>query len=180
MVAHLTELTRQYRKQGDVFFARPAGAAERERDYFGTADEPGLLGLFKQIKGVAADILRINQENMEEANSAARAEATKSLTGFGAGLAAIALLGSWLASQLTRSILRPIAEITDAAVAVGAGQYGRAAPHWTARTDRGCWAAMDDRGALAVPQRRDRTSLVSAYDGYRCSPWPSWRDCAPA
>src|SRR5262249_62419992 len=65
LVADLTRLTGQYREQGERFFARPAGAEDRTRDYFGTGVEPGLLGLFDQIKTVSGNILRIHQENME-------------------------------------------------------------------------------------------------------------------
>jgi signal transduction histidine kinase len=128
LVGQLVLLTRQYRKKGDQFFARPAGAGERTRDYFDNGDEPGLLKLFRDIKDVAAAILRINQENMEDANRAARSEATKSLAGFGIGLAVVTLLAGGFAWHLTRSILQPIADMTDAAVAVGAGQLHRTVP----------------------------------------------------
>jgi signal transduction histidine kinase/HAMP domain-containing protein len=121
LVDRLVELTRRYRQQGDQFYARPAGAAERARDYFGR-DPPGLLSLFRQIKEVSGEILRINQDNMKEASQDAQATAHASLVGFGGGLLAAALSAAWLAWRLTRVILRPIAAVTDAAVAVGAGQ----------------------------------------------------------
>jgi signal transduction histidine kinase len=128
LVDRLVQLTRQFRDRGDRFFERPAGSDERKRDYFGGGDGPGLLDLFRQIKDVSGEILRINQENMEQANRGARAEAAKSLVGFAVGLAVGTLLAGGLAWRLTRTLLRPIAEVTDAAVAVGAGQLHRTVP----------------------------------------------------
>jgi hypothetical protein len=80
LVERLTALTRQYREMGDRFFERAAGAAERGSDY-GRADAKGLLSTFREIKTVSGEILRLNQENMEEANRDAGALARVSQIG---------------------------------------------------------------------------------------------------
>ncbi|HTK76652.1 MAG TPA: hypothetical protein VL371_15400, partial [Gemmataceae bacterium] len=104
LVERLVALSRQYRPAGDHFFARPAGAAERSRDYFDSGQPPGLFALFRQIKAVSGDILRINQDNMVEASRAARVTARDSLIGFGAGVALAALLAGLSAWQLLRAV----------------------------------------------------------------------------
>jgi PAS domain S-box-containing protein len=128
LVDRLLALTRDYRRRGDKFFTRPPDSTERSADYYGTDGRPGLLDLFKQVKDVSGDILRINQENMEEAAAAARRTARESLTGFGIGVAAAGLLAAVAAWQLLRAVLRPIRELTDAATAIGAGQIHRTVP----------------------------------------------------
>jgi two-component system, NtrC family, sensor histidine kinase KinB len=121
----LTALSRDYRRWGDEFFA---DAANRSRAYYGTNDAPGLLDLFRRIKIVSGKILQINQENMEEASRSARETAQRSIIGFGAGVALTAVLALLAAWQLSRAVLRPIAEMTDAATAIGAGQLHRTVP----------------------------------------------------
>jgi PAS domain S-box-containing protein len=126
LVDRLTALAREYRRRGDEFFATPA--SDRKRDYFGAAVGPGLLDLFKRIKEVSGDILRINQENMEEASGDARNTARTSLIGFTAGVVVAGLLAALAGWQLLRAVLRPIQELTDAATAIGAGQIHRTVP----------------------------------------------------
>jgi signal transduction histidine kinase len=140
LAERLTALSREYHRGGDRFFARPAGAAERSRDYFDSGDPPGLLALFERIKAVSGDILRINQENMEEASQAARVIARDSLIGFGVSVALTAILAGLSAWQLLRAVVRPIAEITEAATAIGAGQLHRSVPEM----------GRDELGRLAV------------------------------
>src|SRR5262249_20318154 len=102
LVERLAVLTRQYHQMGDRFFARPADSAERGSDYYGRADAKGLLSTFKEIKTVSGEILRLNQENMEEANRDAGALAKVSQIGLGIGFGAAALLAALLAWQLVR------------------------------------------------------------------------------
>jgi NtrC-family two-component system sensor histidine kinase KinB len=128
LVDRLTALAREYHHRGDAFLTRPPGSAERTADYYGTNNVPGLLALFRQIKGVSSDILRINQENMEDAARRARTTGRESLLGFTIGVAATALLAVLAAWQLLRSVLRPIRDLTDAATAIGAGQLHRTVP----------------------------------------------------
>src|SRR5262249_42562180 len=103
LVTRLTDLTRQYRQAGDLFLPLPA--PDRPAAY-SAADPPGLVALFRQIKQVAGDILRINQQNMEEASRDARATARTSLIGFGVGVGLTALLAALSAWQLLRAVLR--------------------------------------------------------------------------
>jgi NtrC-family two-component system sensor histidine kinase KinB len=125
LVERLTALSREYRRRGDSFFAN---AVNRSRDYYGAAETPGLLDLFRQIKAVSAKILQINQEYMEDASRKARETARRSLIGFGTGVALTAVLALLAAWQLSRAVLRPIGELTDAATAIGAGQLHRSIP----------------------------------------------------
>jgi NtrC-family two-component system sensor histidine kinase KinB len=126
LTERLTMLSQEYRRRGDQFFARPAGA-ERSAEYYAT-DDTGLLALFRQIKTTAGDIRRINQEHMEAAARNAREAARDSLVGFGIGVAVTTLLAGLAAWQLLRSVLRPIRDLTNAATAIGAGQLHRTVP----------------------------------------------------
>ena len=71
LVEQLIELSGHYRRQGDAFFA--ASPALRDRLYFGGPQEQGILATFREIKAVSGEILRINQQNMEESNRQAPA-----------------------------------------------------------------------------------------------------------
>lgn len=122
LVKQLTELSERYRQQGDAFFADTAG---RQQAYFGRG---GLLETFQQIKDIADRILRLNQDNMEQASQAARTTANQSLLSFWIGLAVVAVLGSWLAWSTVRGILRPIRAVTDSVQAIGAGNLDQVVP----------------------------------------------------
>lgn len=124
LVEKLDGLARGYRERGRQFFARPPGDPARRDDYF----QNGLLADFRAIKHTAAEILRINQENMERASDTARREAGAARTGFALGLGLAAVLALLSAYGLTRAVVRPIAELTDAAVAVGGGNLDLSVP----------------------------------------------------
>jgi signal transduction histidine kinase len=125
LVARLDELTRRYRRQGDAFYARPPGRAQRQQDYFGPA---GLLNTFKEIKQVSGDILRLNEENMVEASRESRALADRSLLWFGAGLAGVVVLAGLFAAHTIRSVLHPIRAVTQSALAIGLGNLDQVVP----------------------------------------------------
>jgi signal transduction histidine kinase len=125
LVARLTELTEQYRGLGDAFYRRPAGDPARKQDYFGPG---GLLDTFLQVKDVSGQILRLNQESMEQASRRARETARASVIGFGFGLPAAALLAVALAWWTSWSILRPIRAVTDSVRAIGAGNLDQVVP----------------------------------------------------
>src|SRR5262245_34663568 len=136
----LTYLAHDFRERGDQFFDRPAGAAERSTDYFGGDAGRGLLATFRELKSVSAEILRINQQKMEETSQTAKAMAERSRVGFGVGVAAAGLLAGLIARQLFRAVLGPIHGMTHAAEAIGAGQLHLSVPvHGT-----------DELGQLAV------------------------------
>jgi signal transduction histidine kinase len=125
LVDELVRLTAHYRAQGEAFYALPTGDQRRHSAYF---EANGLLSRFDEIKKVSGDILRINQENMEEASRDARQTAQNSLIGFGIGLAAAALLAALLAWRTIADILRPVRALTDSALAIGRGSLDQVVP----------------------------------------------------
>lgn len=128
LVGELQTLADRYRQQGDEFFARAPGDARRPADYFGTADRPGLLHTFREIKRVGQAIHDLNESQMHTASRDTRRSARASALGFGAGLIVsvlVALLAVW---WLQRVILGPIHSLTDAATAVGGGQLHLVVP----------------------------------------------------
>lgn len=126
LVEKLTKLSEHYRRQGDDFFQHPG--KPRDKLYFGEQAEPGLLGTFREIKATAAEILRINQENMEDANRRARRVARSSLLWYGSGLALGIALAIFLVASTVRTILYPIRAVTESATAIGAGNLDQLVP----------------------------------------------------
>jgi two-component system, NtrC family, sensor histidine kinase KinB len=139
LVDELVKLTREYRKMGDSFFRPGRTTAQREADYLGSRGKKGLAQQFADIKRVSEAIREMNQRNMEDASRDAQQTATASLYGFGAGLAATALLAGLLAWSTVRATLRPIQEMTRSALAIGAGNLDQVVPVRT----------RDELGALA-------------------------------
>lgn len=128
LVEQLGRFKEQYRGLGDRFFQRPASDPNRKTLYFGTEETPGLLSVFQQMKDKAGAILRLNQDNMEQASQQAKTMARHSAIGMSIGLGiALGLAGAilWL---LVPSLLRPIEEMTRAARAIGDGQLHRTVP----------------------------------------------------
>lgn len=128
LVDQLTPLKEQYHSLGERFYRLPSSEADRKLLYFGTEDRPGLLSLFRKVKGAAAAILKLNQDNMERASEKAKTVARRSAIGVSIGLGlALGLAGAllWL---LVPSLLRPIEAITRAARAIGEGQLHRNVP----------------------------------------------------
>jgi signal transduction histidine kinase len=136
LVEELNQLTKRYRRQGDAFYARPAGDVARRQDYFGS---DGLEDTFKAIKTTANRILRLNQQSMEQASADARETARNSVIGFGVGLAAAVILAGVLAWHTIRSLLRPIRLLTESALNIGAGNLDQVVPV----------ATRDELGSLA-------------------------------
>src|SRR5204863_4609753 len=94
---------------------------------------------FIEIKDVSGKILRLNQNNMEDAGREARRLAVQSLTWFGVGLVLAILLALLLAWHTVRSILRPIQFMTQAAEQISAGNPDQVVPY----------VAPDELGQLA-------------------------------
>jgi signal transduction histidine kinase len=124
LAARLTELSERYRRMGDDFYARRQ-RGHRHMAYFGPN---GLQQTFVQLKDTADAILRLNQDNMEQASRQARRTADNSLLALWIGLAVVAAVGTWLAWNTTRAILNPIRAITDSARAIGAGNLDQVVP----------------------------------------------------
>jgi len=126
MVDQLVALTDAYRRQGKTFFLKlPATGDQRRLAYHGPG---GLEEQFAKIKNTSGEILDLNQQNMHDADRAARQTAHESLIGFAIGLAATAALAALLAWQTTRSLLWPLQAMTQSAVAIGAGNLDQMVP----------------------------------------------------
>jgi signal transduction histidine kinase len=123
----LTRLTEEYRKAGDAFMKAPPDQ-RRAAAYYGEGDQPGLHKQFENIKNVAGDILKLNQDNMLAANTEALTTAKSSQFWFSAGFLLTAGLAVLLAVQMVRTILLPIRAVTDAALAIGAGNLNQVVP----------------------------------------------------
>ena len=124
LVERLAALTEQYRANGNAFFAGPE--RDRQNLYFGSE---GLLARFGELKKVSRQILRLNQDNMEQASRHARDLARQSLAWFAAGLVVavvLALLSTW---YVVRTILQPIEAMTRAAQGISAGQLDQVVPY---------------------------------------------------
>jgi signal transduction histidine kinase len=124
LVDELTSLTERFRRLGDRFFDPARPGAERVGDYFLPDGRPGpLLDTFQQVKRVADQIRRLNQDDMEAASRRARDATATARLAAGAGLlvalAATGLLG-W---RTGRTILRPVEDLTRSAQAVGDGRF---------------------------------------------------------
>jgi len=126
LVQELTELTERYRQQGDAFYKLPAHAPRWEEMYFG---QDGLYSTFDRIKKVTGRILRLNQNNMEEASAAARRTAQESQLWFGLGMAVAVAVAGLLAWHTIRTILRPIRSVTQAALGISAGNLDQVVPY---------------------------------------------------
>jgi two-component system, NtrC family, sensor histidine kinase KinB len=124
LVEELTALTGHYHQLAEGFYKSSAGPT-RAQAYFGAQ---GLLQRFEEIKRVSGQILRINQENMEEASHESKQLARRSLFWFVLGLGGAALLALLLAFNTIRAILQPIQAITHSALAIGAGDLDQIVP----------------------------------------------------
>jgi len=153
LVDKLEDLTARYRRQGDRFYTElpalhagavgltaspqgpllaaaplPTARADRGRLYFGTKGAQALRGRFEEIKRVSADILLMNQNNMEEASRKSRREAVGSLAWFAIGLAGAVVLAVFLAVHTVRSILQRIRAVTQSALDIGLGNLDQVVP----------------------------------------------------
>ena len=124
LVRQLDEITAQYQSRGDDFFLKSGDVNSTEEKiqqqaYFGKPD--GLLELFNDIKTVSGKILRLNQDNMEQASQESRRIAVHSLGWFISGLViaiAIAGISTW---YMTLAILQPLQAMTQAAKGISEG-----------------------------------------------------------
>lgn len=124
LVDQLADLTDRYRQLGDRFFDPTRSLADRKRDYFLADGSPGpLLDLFQQIKRVATQIRRLNQDDMEAASRRARAAAATSRFAAAIGLVIALAATGLLAWRTGRTILRPVEDLTRSAQAVGDGRF---------------------------------------------------------
>jgi signal transduction histidine kinase/HAMP domain-containing protein len=121
LVRRLTDLTDAYRKQGNAFYAARSEAARKEA-YFRSG---GLLTKFQQIKTVADQIRRLNQDNMEEAKDEAQQTARTVAAWFVGGLAVSAVLAVLLALHTSRLVHQRLRVMTESVSAIGAGNLNQ-------------------------------------------------------
>jgi signal transduction histidine kinase len=136
LVDQLIRQTERYRHLGKSFYERSPQDPARHREYFG---EGGLQVTFEQLRDTADAILRLNHDNMEQASRQAKRTARNSVLWFAIGIVLVALLGAFAARYTVRTVLRPIAAITQAAQGVSAGNLDQLVPH----------LARDELGQLA-------------------------------
>jgi signal transduction histidine kinase len=125
LVEQLTSLTERYHSLGDAFHTGPEGESERKQAYYKPA---GLLEIFGDIKTVSGRILRINQNNMEDAGREARGIAETSVIWLGIGSALAVFLAGVSAWHTVRTILQSIQAVTLAAQQISAGNPDQVVP----------------------------------------------------
>jgi signal transduction histidine kinase len=119
LVEQLASLSKQYRTQGDEFFAAPA--AQRETLYFGQQTSPGLRAMPQRIKTTSDRVAQINQDWMEHVNHESRRVADSSLVSYAFGGALGIGLAALLVASTIRAIRFPIDAMAESARAIGAG-----------------------------------------------------------
>src|ERR1022692_3049972 len=122
---NLSALTERYRRRGNAFYDRPAKDPARQEDYFGPG---GLLATFKEIKDTADEILRLNQDNMEQASRDAQVVVQESVVGLAVGLMLAAIVGGFFAWRAVETTLQPIRAVIRSAQAIRAGNLDQVVP----------------------------------------------------
>jgi methyl-accepting chemotaxis protein len=136
MADALTTLYTRYLTLTARFFAlAPEQKPERTRLYFNQ-----LLPTFKDIKREADAVLNLNQKNMEDESVRARTAAAASTRLMVLSLLGAAVVATAVAVALSRSILKPIRAVTQAARAMTGGSLDQVVPVLTS----------DELGELAV------------------------------
>jgi signal transduction histidine kinase/HAMP domain-containing protein len=114
LVREIDGLYRAYVEQADRILALPQ--PEQHGAYFHE-----LLPRFTAIKDRLQSVLRLNQENMEQADREAKRLAQGTLRGALVVSIAAVLFAIWFAFWLARSIARPVELLTQSARAIGEG-----------------------------------------------------------
>jgi len=125
LYARLQRLTDEYHRQGEAFFSLRATDTQQQAYY----RPGGLLATFNEIKEVSTGILRLNQENMQQASDDARKLAKDSSFLFASGLAVAIVLAGIAAWSTIRTIHRPIRSMTQAALGISAGNLDQLVPY---------------------------------------------------
>jgi two-component system, NtrC family, sensor histidine kinase KinB len=126
MADRLAKLGDDYRKLGDKLYAAPPD--QRKSLYFGVDPGTGLYRYFRDIKQVSGDILRINEQHMENTDREVRRLARSSLFWYICGLAAGIAVALLLIGGTIRTILYPIRAVTESALAIGEGNLDQLVP----------------------------------------------------
>jgi two-component system, NtrC family, sensor histidine kinase KinB len=166
----LTRLYERYLRSAERFFTLgPERTEERRSMYFNE-----LLPTFRQIKDRAAEVLRINQQNMLDMDSRARNSATNSIRLMLGGLFVSLAIGISIGLALSRSILAPVRAVTMAALELGRGNYQQSVPivgrdelAELARTFNGMAARIRDlQAAGAARLIRARQTAQATIDAF--------------
>ena len=84
--------------------------------------------MFREIKTVSGDILRLNEKNMKDVDDKTKRLARSSLIWYGLGLACGIVLAIFLVGNTIRMIVHPVRAATESAVAIGAGNLDQVVP----------------------------------------------------
>jgi signal transduction histidine kinase len=126
LVERLTAATNRYKELGKKYRDRAPSDPDRHKDYFGPG---GLRDTYREMKRLSAQILRLNQESMEQASRDARQVAAHSVAWLAVGLVAAVLLAGLSAWHTIRTLLYPIRAMTQAAQGISAGNLDQVVPY---------------------------------------------------
>ncbi|MEA3208620.1 MAG: two-component system, NtrC family, sensor histidine kinase KinB [Chthoniobacter sp.] len=115
-------LNEQYATRAETVWATPDSEARRKM-YFGE-----MLPAFTEIKDTAQQIIRLNQENMVQADREARRLAAQSTRYMICALVAGLAGAIFFAARLQRSILQPIHALTAVSKELGDGKLDQVVP----------------------------------------------------
>ena len=118
----IREAEARYQTLAQTFWDTSEAEARREM-YFSQ-----LLPLFTEIKNNAQEVIRINQENMVQADHHARALSADSTRAMVILLVFGVALALWLGYGLQRTILRPIQTLTAVSKELGEGKLDQVVP----------------------------------------------------
>lgn len=119
----LTQLHQHYLELAAKFMALPVSDTNRRSLYFNE-----LLPTFTSVKETATQILDVNQQNMVDANNAARQESQKASRYMIIALVAGFIVATGVSYALARSILRPVQSLTESAQQLGEGNLDQHVP----------------------------------------------------
>ncbi len=91
-------------------------------------EEKTLYALFKDIKVVSGEILRLNEKNMKDVDADTKRLARSLLIWYSLGLACGIVLAIFLVGNTIRMIVHPVRAATESAVAIGAGNLDQVVP----------------------------------------------------
>ncbi len=116
LAGRIVALHKDYLGLAGKFFALKSGDTARRNLYFNE-----LLPTFTKVKDTAEQILEINQQNMVEANNAARKQSRESSKVMAATIAGSLVLAVALAYIMAGSLTRPLQDLTESVQQLGEG-----------------------------------------------------------
>ncbi|MEJ0001402.1 MAG: ATP-binding protein [Verrucomicrobiota bacterium] len=121
--AKIRSLHQTYMAAAGTFLGLPAGDPQRRAIYF---DQ--LMPIFGQIRETANRILELNQENMVDANDAARRQSHDASRYMVMALIGAFIVATAVTFALARSIVQPVQALTESAQQLGAGNLDQHVP----------------------------------------------------